>query len=157
MNSLSDHHQIWYTDAYMVCWSIFKWVSVTRLNSLCPSDAIWWRRTGSTLAQAMACCLKTPSHYMKQCWRIISKVQWHSVDGNFTKDTSVTNVLKLAWKLLVYDFLQISQGPMSYRLNTRTVVPVLAPMVLPWWHTLLDNQPESQWKNPIKCVHDAMS
>ena len=26
---------------------------------------------GSTLAQAMACCLPAPSHYMNQCWLII--------------------------------------------------------------------------------------
>ena len=34
--------------------------------------------TGSTLVQVMACWLTAPSHYLKQCWRIISKVLWHS-------------------------------------------------------------------------------
>ena len=34
------------------------------LNSLRPSDAIWRRRSGSTLAQVMACSLTTPSHYL---------------------------------------------------------------------------------------------
>ena len=74
-------------------------------NSLCPSDAIWRNRTGSALAQVMACCLTAPSHYLNQCWLIINKGQWHSDDGNFTMDTSVTNLLKLAWKLLIYNFL----------------------------------------------------
>ena len=46
------------------------------LNSLGPSDAIWLRRSGSTLAQVMACCLMAPSHYLNQCW-LISKVWWH--------------------------------------------------------------------------------
>ena len=32
---------------------------------------IWWHRTGSTLAQVMACCLMAPSHYPNQCWLII--------------------------------------------------------------------------------------
>ena len=44
------------------------------VNSLRPSDAIWWHRSESTLAQVMACCLTAPSHYLNQCWLIISKV-----------------------------------------------------------------------------------
>ena len=50
----------------------------TLFNSLGPSDAIWWQKTGSTLAQVMACCLTAPSHYLNQCWLIISEVQCHS-------------------------------------------------------------------------------
>ena len=38
----------------------------------------------------MACCLMAPSHYLNQCCLIISKVQWHSIEGNFTSDSSVT-------------------------------------------------------------------
>ena len=48
------------------------------VNSLWPSDATWWQRSGSTLAQVMACCLTAPSHYLNQCWLIISEAQWHS-------------------------------------------------------------------------------
>ena len=48
-----------------------KWV-----HSLWPSDAIWQLRSGSTLIQVMACCLTAPSHYLNQCWLIISKAQW---------------------------------------------------------------------------------
>ena len=36
------------------------------------------KRSGSTLAQVTACCLTAPSHYLNQCWLIISKVLWHS-------------------------------------------------------------------------------
>ena len=43
-------------------------------NSLGPSDAIWRQKTGSKLAQVMASCLTTPSHYLNQCWLIISSV-----------------------------------------------------------------------------------
>ena len=82
------------------------------INSLRPSDAIWWHRSGSTLAQVMACCLMAPSHYLNQCWLIISKIQLHSSDGNFTRDTS-HQWLKLTWKLLIYNVIKISQGPMS--------------------------------------------
>ena len=52
------------------------------LNSLWPRDAIWRQRSESTLAQVMACCLTAPSHYLNQCWLIITKVQWHSSDGS---------------------------------------------------------------------------
>ena len=53
-------------------------LTVTYINSLRPSDAIWRQRTGSTLAQVMPCYLTAPSHYLNQCWLIISEVQWHS-------------------------------------------------------------------------------
>ena len=55
------------------CW----WPST--INSLGPSDFyIWHCRSWSTLVQVMACCLTAPSHYLNQCWLIISKVLWHS-------------------------------------------------------------------------------
>ena len=52
--------------------------AIVRINSLGPSDAIWRWRSWSTLVQVMACCLTAPSHYLNQCWLIISKVLWHS-------------------------------------------------------------------------------
>ena len=45
------------------------WLDV---NSLWPRDAIWRWRSWSTLFQVMACCLTAPSHYLNQCWLIIS-------------------------------------------------------------------------------------
>ena len=57
-------------------------------NSSRPSDAIWWQRSGSTLAQVMACCLTAPSHYLNQCWPMISEVLCNSYDTNFTENTS---------------------------------------------------------------------
>ena len=60
-------------------------IDCLNINTLWPSDAIWWHRSGSTLAQVMACCLMAPSHYLNQCWLIISKVQWHLSQGNFTR------------------------------------------------------------------------
>ena len=65
-------------------------------------DAIWPHRSGSTLAQVMACCLTAPSHYLNQCWLVISKVQWESPQGNFTREFSVINhynyLFKISWK-----------------------------------------------------------
>ena len=59
--------------------------NVNKISSLGPSDAIWWQRCGSKLAQIMACCLTAPSHYLNQFWFILSKVQWYSSDGNFIR------------------------------------------------------------------------
>ena len=42
----------------------FVWVS--KINSLWPSETIWWLRSQSTLAQVMSCCLTMPSHYLNQ-------------------------------------------------------------------------------------------
>ena len=44
-------------------------------NSLYPNDAIWWCRTGSTLAQVMACCLMAPRDYLNQCIKPIVSSQ----------------------------------------------------------------------------------
>ena len=49
----------------------------------------------------MACCLTAPSHYLNQCWLIISKLHLHSSEGNFIRDTtaSIAKVcLKIAYK-----------------------------------------------------------
>ena len=53
-------------------------------NSLWPSDTIWRQRSRSTLFQVMACCLTAPSHYLNQCWLIISEVLWYSHENRFT-------------------------------------------------------------------------
>ena len=47
-------------------------------KTLGPIDAIWWHRIGSILAPIMANCLMAPSHYLNQCWLIISDSLWHS-------------------------------------------------------------------------------
>ena len=46
-----------------------------------------WQGSRSTLAQIMACCLTASSHYLNQCWLMISEVLWHSPDSNFTENT----------------------------------------------------------------------
>ena len=76
------HISFWKRHIFLQCFQV---------NSLGPSDAIWRQRSGSTVAQVMACCLMAPSHYQNQCWLIISKVEWHSSKGNFTRDTSAVN------------------------------------------------------------------
>ena len=70
-----------------------KWIvmSVFISFSLWRSDTIWRQRSGSTLAQVIACCLTAPSHYLKQCWLIVIELQRNSYYGNFTRDASTIN------------------------------------------------------------------
>ena len=58
-------------------WNGGHFVQGRWVNLLWPSEAAWWQRSGSTLAQVMACCLTAPSHYLNQCWLIISEVHIH--------------------------------------------------------------------------------
>ena len=90
-------------EVLLFCTNSLMWDHVFN-TSLWPSDAIWRHWSGSTLAQLMACCLTAPSHYLNQCWCIISKVHWHSSEGNFAKDTSAT----YHWNQLENYFSQIS-------------------------------------------------
>ena len=71
---------------------------IDTLNSLWPSDDIWRQRSGSTLAQVMACCLTAPSHYLNQCWLIISKTQLHSSDGK-SQEIHQSSMAKINMKI----------------------------------------------------------
>ena len=64
------------------------------INSMWPSKAIRRLRTEWTLAQVMACCLTAPSHYLNQCWLIISKVLWYSSEGIIMRRSEDTNQQK---------------------------------------------------------------
>ena len=75
-----DHQLIRYHD-HMRLWP----GSLTHCGLVTP----YGDKSGSTLAQVMACCLMAPSHYLNQCWFIISRVQWHPSESNFTRNTSV--------------------------------------------------------------------
>ena len=58
-------------------------------NILWPADAMWRQRCWSALLHVMACCLKGPRHYMKQCWLTINEVLWHSFVGNIDLNIEV--------------------------------------------------------------------
>ena len=58
----------------------------------------YWHRSGSTLVHIMACCLTAPSHYLNQCWFIISKVPLHSSERiiiSIFEDTNKENKNKM--------------------------------------------------------------
>ena len=69
--------EVWYilhNQRHVWCRSESGARATAGINSLRPTDATWRHRSGSTLAQVMACCLTAPSHYLLPCWLIISKV-----------------------------------------------------------------------------------
>ena len=61
------------------------------LNSLWHSDIIWRHRSGSTLAQAIACCLMALSYCLNQCWLIFSTIKCHSSQHKGTRAASIMN------------------------------------------------------------------
>ena len=77
---------------FAFCCVLFILSSISLLlNSLWQSDAIRRQGTEWILAQVMACCLTAPSHYLNQCWLIISKVTWHSSEGIIMRTFEDTN------------------------------------------------------------------
>ena len=64
----------------------------------CPSTTIWWHKSGSTLAQVIACCLTAPN--LNQCWCFISRVQQHSCEGKFHNCDPSQQWLTHTWNLL---------------------------------------------------------
>ena len=104
------------TSHYLNQWRfiLLMHICITRpqwINSLWPSETIWWHKSGSTLAQVMAWCLTAPSHYLNQCWLIISKVQWHSSWVQLYQKYLSHQSLKLAWKLLIKFLFSNVPGP----------------------------------------------
>ena len=63
-------------------------------NTLWPSDAISWQKSGSTLSHVMACCLMAQSHYLNHYWFPIIEVVWHSPEcsSNFTLSAQAATI-----------------------------------------------------------------
>ena len=76
-----------------------SWI-IWDINSLWPSNAIWQQRSGSTLAQVMAWCLKAPSHYLNQCWLIISDIHLRASSQEMLQ-RSITEII---WKIKYLKF-----------------------------------------------------
>ena len=74
------------------------------VNLLWPSDTIWQQRSGSTLAQVLACCLSAPSHYLNQCWLIISEIQWHSWLRTISQEIPQPSIARIILKIIYLKF-----------------------------------------------------
>ena len=106
LRNFARHHSYLLSELCVSWWS-------DKINSLWPSDTIWWHGSGSTLAQVMACCLTAPSHYLNQCWPIIRKVLWHSLEEMF-------NIFVLDVSFKFHDLRLQPHLPGANELNART-------------------------------------
>ena len=93
-------------------------------NSLWPSDAIWGHttrhRSGSTLAQVMACCLAAPSHYLTQCWLIIRESSDHQLRA-ISQEIPQPSVTKVSLKISYLKLCLNLPGHNELRLCRETV------------------------------------
>ena len=67
-------------------YELFKpWLYLWLLNQLIMTH---WQNMATEIwvikAQIMVCCLMAPSHYLHQCWFLISEVLWPSSQSNIT-------------------------------------------------------------------------
>ena len=95
--------------------------------SLWPGDAIWRHGTRSTLAHVMACCLTAPSHYLKQCWLIISEIPWHSSQGIILRRCEHTNQQN---KIEYCNFKMASRSPRGQWVKQKELTYVCAKMCI---------------------------
>ena len=98
----------------------FLYLFVTPNHKLHVPHILWgllWchmgHRSGSTLAQVMACCLMAQSHYLSQSWLIIHMVLWHSPKDKAGNIQDISETLSSIWKLNMYNHRHISQKTMS--------------------------------------------
>ena len=120
------------------------WLSTPHIylvNSLWPSDAIWRQGFRSTLVQVMACCLTAPSHYLNQCWLIITKVQWCSSKGNFAWDIwlSQPSVTKISLKIIFKILLKSPRGQWVKNTDHFPVASIIDDVLFVWgwlWNVL---------------------
>ena len=84
---ITEPWSLWVRDQDLKFQGLLILLEISCTRQLHLHDVIWWQRTGSTLAQVMGCCQTALSHYLNQCWLIISEVKWKLPDGNFTRDT----------------------------------------------------------------------
>ena len=96
-HALQGHLHTWY-------WlSSINGSLASTINSLWPSDTIWRHRSGSTLAQVMACCLMAPSHYLTQCWLIIRKFSDHQLRA-ISQEMPQPSITKVSLKITYISF-----------------------------------------------------
>ena len=60
-----------------------------RVHSLCPGDGVGV--LDQQMIKLMACCLTTPSHYLKQFSLATNEILWHSFKDMFTWNTQDIN------------------------------------------------------------------
>ena len=93
---------------------IMKYINSTHCGPV--MHAVWQHGPRSELTQVMVWCLMTLSHYLNQCWFIISKVQWHlsTKKKKNSREMPQSSITKMSLKITYLNFIQISPGPIAY-------------------------------------------
>ena len=76
------------------------------INSLWPSGAIWQFRTRPALPRVMASCRTAPSHYLDNCWYIITKIS--NIHLKAISQGSVITSIKKVWDVITYPYLNFN-------------------------------------------------
>ena len=118
----------------------FRMVRIT--NSLWPSDAIWWQRSGSTLAQVMAWSLQAPSHYLNQCW-LISDIHIRAISQEMPLPSITENYIsKISFKFPRGQWVKfdrhrgtVAETPVKFKVDMLISTTNLAALRLHriWW------------------------
>ena len=94
-------------------------------NIFCFPACIWRQRSGSTLAEVMACCLTAPSHYLNQCWLIISGIHLRAILQEIP-EPSVTEIsLKITY--LKYCSNLLGANELTHRCLNEIMVTLYLP------------------------------
>ena len=84
------HCYVWYDSTSLDHSVVTCSNEVNYIDSLWHSDAIWRHRSGSTLAQVMACSLTVPRYCLNQCRFQINEIQWRSHESNLSTSVQAT-------------------------------------------------------------------
>ena len=99
-----------------------------KINSLWPSDDIWWQNSGSTLSLVMACCLTASNHYLNNIdSSSYLQFTWQRFHTKIFWTLSVVCVQRLHFQ----NYYRVSQGLIMY--TTPTTFRSLAPGRFSWW------------------------
>ena len=101
----------------------------------CCLKASYGDRSRSTLPQATACCLTTPSPFLSQCSPIIRAVLWHPPECYFTRNTQEFNRWIVVWKLHYYKYLPCQWVQLGVGILINNTQKAEAPITMGhiWW------------------------
>ena len=102
-------------DYQVVCMAVLANYGLETTNGVIK---IW-----SILLQVMTGCRQAPSHYLHQCWLIISEVLWHSPDVIFTRNDQDDIYL---WHVFEnYSFKNTATSPRGQWIDVEVSTPVV--------------------------------
>ena len=106
------------------------------VNSLCPSDAIWWHRSGSTLPQVMASCLMASLQWRHNGHVSVSNHQPHDcLLSRLFRPRSKENIKAPRHWPLCGEFTGTGEFPTQIASYTENVSI--------WWHHHVTSLPET--------------